>query len=176
MTALTLTDSSLILLWYPSPKEKERSSESIIGIFICGALLTGVSLSHFASTRIGMIIAAACSIIMIGCVFSLVYWCPRAKVFGEKSFSLSLKPIQDDDFFRTPFMPYLPFIGIFINLYLISQLQLKGVCLFLGFLALAILYYMFYAINYSVGNNGGWYRESRQESIASFGTVDNDSD
>ena len=129
---------------------------------MCAALLTGVSLSHFASIRIGMAMAGVCSLVMIACMCSLVCWCPRAQVFGEKSFSLSLKQIQDDDFFRTPFMPYLPFIGIFINLYLIAQLQLFGVVLFLGFLALAVLYYVFYAINYSVGNNGGWI-ESGQE-------------
>ena len=71
-------------------------------------------------------------------------------------------------------MPVLPCFGIFVNWYLISQLEMAGIMLHLGFLALAVLYYIFYAIEHSVGNNGGWVQQARVESIASFGTLSHD--
>jgi amino acid transporter len=168
LTALSLTDTSLILLWYPSPKEKTGLAESAMGVFHGASLLTGILLSHCAFSRMGRIFAIISFITMIACIFILIRWCPKVQTFGERlpPGDMALKP---NDYFCTPFMPFLPCFGIFVNYYLISQLELAGIALHLGVLALAVAYYLFYAINHSVANNGGWVQEARVESMASFG-------
>jgi amino acid transporter len=168
LTALSLTDTSLILLWYPSPKERAGLAESAMGVYHGASLLTGILLSHFAFSRMGRIFAIISFITMIACIFIIIRWCPKVHTFGERlpPGDMALKP---NDYFCTPFMPFLPCFGIFVNYYLISQLELAGITMHLGFLALAIIYYLFYAINHSVANNGGWVQEARIESIASFG-------
>jgi APA family basic amino acid/polyamine antiporter len=168
LTALSLTDTSLILLWYPSPKERAGLAESAMGVYHGASLLTGILLSHFAFSRMGRIFAIISFITMIACIFILIRRCPKVHTFGERlpPGDVALKP---NDYFCTPFMPFLPCFGIFVNYYLISQLELAGITMHLGFLALAIIYYLFYAINHSVANNGGWVQEARIESIASFG-------
>ncbi len=47
-------------------------------------------------------------------------------------------------------------MGIFVNCYLISQLELVGIALLLGYLAAAALFYFSYGMHHSVGANGGW--------------------
>jgi hypothetical protein len=54
------------------------------------------------------------------------------------------KGFTDKDYFEAPFMPYLPFIGIFANWYLVSQLGLYGLAtVLLYFILVAILYFYF---------------------------------
>jgi APA family basic amino acid/polyamine antiporter len=177
LTALSLTDTSLILLWYPSPKDHAGLAESVMGTFHAAALLAGVLLTHFASSSLGRTGTIISTLIMIICIYVLIRWCPKAHAFGNSAApgSLALKPKQSD-FFCTPFMPYLPCFGIMVNWYLISQLGMAGIFLHLGFLVAIILYYLLYAINHSVGNNGGWLDKARVESMASFLSVSNDED
>lgn len=176
LTALSLTDTSLVLLWYPSPQERTGLAESIMGLYHGSALLTGIVISHFAFSRNGSVVAIFGFITMIACIFVLIRFCPKVHTFGRRHPPRDMVS-KPNDFFCTPFMPFLPCFGIFVNWYLISQLELAGIILHLGFLAFAVMYYFFYAIEHSVGNNGGWVQEARVESIASFGeNITNDDD
>jgi len=169
LTALSLTDTSLILLWYPSPKDQPGLSETVMSTFHASALLTGIVLSHFAASRAGKTVAAIFFLLMIASMIILVIRCPRVQTFGKRHHPGPAA--TQSDYFVTPFMPILPCFGIFVNWYLISQLEMAGIMLHLGFLALTVLYYVFYAIEHSVGNNGGWVEQARIESYASFGTL-----
>ena len=74
--------------------------------------------------------------------------CPKSHVFGC-GFSSVVEPIKTHDgslaeeyFFRTPFLPFLPCMGMFINWYLISQLQAEGVITLVGFFGVAGAIYL----------------------------------
>ncbi|KAL3943493.1 MAG: hypothetical protein SGBAC_002458 [Bacillariaceae sp.] len=172
LTALSLTDTSLVLLWYPSPKDQPGLSESVMTTFHASALITGIMLSHFAASRTGKTFAVISFLLMIVCMIILVRRCPRVQTFGKRHGPGPTS--EESDYFVTPFMPMLPCFGIFVNWYLISLLEITGIMLHLGFLALAVLYYLFYAIDHSVANNGGWVQQARVESIASFGALGHD--
>jgi len=63
---------------------------------------------------------------------------------------------KKDEGFTTPLMPFLPCLGIFINWFLIAQLEPYGLgLLFLYGLIVTILYFA-YSIKHSVGNTRGW--------------------
>ena len=160
LTALSLTDTSLILLWHPSPKQSPGLAESVLGVFHLASLMTSILLTHFLNIWYSGPMATAFTLVMILCVLVLYRYCPRTPIFGSCSHSplLCEKSIaaSDDGYFQTPFVPVLPCIGILVNWYLISQLELVGILLHLGIMALSIVYYFAYAIHTSVGNNGGW--------------------
>jgi APA family basic amino acid/polyamine antiporter len=167
LTALSLTDTSLILLWHPSPAKRTGLTESLLGIFHAASLTAGIVLSHFLDAWFGRIVSATAVLTMIACISILICFCPRSKVFGGSAHANScIQQGSNDGYFRTPFVPLLPCLGICINWYLISQLELLGIVLHLSFLSLAVFYYFVYAIHHSVGNNGGWlpHTDIRDES------------
>jgi hypothetical protein len=134
-------------------------------------------LTHFFDAWLGRMVSGIATLTMISCIFFLIRCCPRSKVFGASAHSqLCIKKSSDDGYFRTPFVPVLPCLGIFVNWYLISQLELAGVILHLSFLALSTLYYFIYAIHYSVGNNGGWLEGIRDESTTTKRDSSNEDD
>ena len=170
LTALSLTDTSLILLWHPSPTERPALAETMMGSFHCLALFTGIMLCHFLSTALGKAAAVLGVLSMVICVLWFLRVCPRSAVFGTAvhSHPTASQITRDDGYFRTPFVPIVPCLGILTNWYLVAQLELFGILLHLSFLGIAILYYLLYAIHHSVGNNGGWgsrQREATSESI-----------
>jgi len=61
-----------------------------------------------------------------------------------------------DGFYKTPFIPYIPCLGIFVNYYLISQLEILGIALLLGFLASTVIFYFCYGAKHSLDNTGEW--------------------
>lgn len=62
----------------------------------------------------------------------------------------------EENLFRTPFVPFLPVVAIFINWYLIAQLEMLGLGLLAVYMGLTTLLYFGYSIGHSVGNNEGW--------------------
>jgi hypothetical protein len=53
-------------------------------------------------------------------------------------------------------MPYIPCLGIFVNYFLISQLEFVGIFLLLAYVMLFILLYFLYGARHSVGRREGW--------------------
>lgn len=166
LTALSLTDTSLVLLWHPSPPEREGLSESALGTYHVASLVTGILLTHYSDNIFGKVFIIIAVLTMIACVATISVLCPKTNVFGKTACAYTKCPVKngsDSDFFRTPFVPTWPCLGIFINWYLISQLEPIGVIFHLGFLALATLYYFLYGIHHSVGNNGGWIDDANYQ-------------
>jgi hypothetical protein len=160
LTALSLTDTSLILLWHPSRNEESPwLAESLMGAFHLASLVAGVFLSHFLNLYIGRVVAGTAVLAGVACVMCLILFCPKAAVFGG---SQRFNGSSNEGYFRTPCVPVLPCMGIFLNWYLIAQLEIVGIALHLGFLAVTLLYYFSYAVNHSVGNNGGWLTPSEE--------------
>jgi len=84
---------------------------------------------------------------------------------GESSLSTSVQPSsphhhhqnqQQTVYFKTPLVPHLPLAGMFVNWYLIAQLEFVGLMLLLLYIGLAVLFYFCYGAKQSVGNATGW--------------------
>ena len=168
LLALSMTDTSLVLLWYDSPKESPFLADIIMLAFHGACLIFGVSQTHFGHALAGKIVAGMAAIAMLSLTVCLVVRCERNTVFGgqyrhpssivrghNKEGNKEDNDGDDDDdndgYFRTPWVPYLPCFAIFVNWYLIAQLHIIGIFGMLAFLGLTCLYYFLYAAQHSVG-------------------------
>ncbi len=64
---------------------------------------------------------------------------------------------QRSELFLTPFVPTLPLIGCFVNLYLIAQLELSGLLAIIGYVGVFVGIY-FYQIDKRASNRSGTER------------------
>lgn len=64
--------------------------------------------------------------------------------------------------FRVPCVPFLPAIGIFINWYLVAQLEWYSLLMIAAYIAAAMLWYVVYGLRNSVGNRDGWRAKLEQ--------------
>jgi hypothetical protein len=68
--------------------------------------------------------------------------------------SLPSPPVS---YFQTPCVPYLPAIGMFVNWYLIAQLEVRAMFLLALYLGVAVSVYLWLCAPYSVGHTTrGW--------------------
>jgi basic amino acid/polyamine antiporter, APA family len=145
LTILNLTDSSLVLLWHESPTHSRLAGSLLIGYHGC-ALVTVLLLTYFYNNVLGqsLIVLFAGSTAAVAMFIRL--WCPRSAVFGGlgggPSHDSSFPDAAEDRFFRTPFVPFWPCLGIFINWYLIVQLEVPGILAMLGILAGTTIFYV----------------------------------
>lgn len=112
---------------------------------------------------------------MILSTYAIYFHCPRSDVFGGHRRHYHQDDLRvDDGYFKTPFVPLLPCVAIFINWYLIAQLELLGVIGLIGFMILTIVYYFAYAMKHSVGNDTGWERAPThsEEAIAGISSAE----
>jgi len=56
---------------------------------------------------------------------------------------------EEEPYFQTPFVPYLPCLGAFVNWYLIAQLELSGLFFLVIYLGAATLFYFTYGVKHS---------------------------
>jgi hypothetical protein len=73
---------------------------------------------------------------------------------------LAQYPENDDphkaEQYRVPYMPYPPLIGIFVNYFLVAQLEWFGILMIFSYFGLATAVYFIYGVKHSVGNTTGW--------------------
>ena len=158
LVAFCMTDSSLLIMRHESPVNEPGKVERLVAWFNISALVFGISLTHFYEDIIGNLISVFSALSLITCLKRL-YQCPQATLFGGSIRASQYKGSVDmrvDSYFKTPMLPFFPCMGIFVNCYLISQLELIGIALLLGYLAAAALFYFSYGFHHSVGANGGW--------------------
>jgi len=166
LCALSLTDSSIILMWHESPEPGSYLTELLLTAFHVGALVTSVSVTQFIHTLPGMMASTLGAGSMIMSCFGLFTHCPRSDVFGGHRRHYHQEALRiDDGYFRTPLMPMWPCLGIFINWYLVAQLEAVGVAGLVGFLSLSVLYYFCYARYHSIGNTTGWRKGEKEDEM-----------
>ena len=171
LVAFCMTDSSLIIMRHESPNG-DGKVENLLGWFNAAALLFGISLTHFKENLLGNIVTIFSICGLLFCLKEL-YKCPQAILFGGSIRASQYKGSVDmriDSYFKTPFMPFIPCLGIFVNWYLISQLELIGIFFLVAYLGTAALFYFSYGIHHSVGANGGWdqYLSNNISTTATF--------
>jgi len=61
--------------------------------------------------------------------------------------------------FRVPLVPYLPSLGIFVNWYLVAQLEWSALLWIFCYVSIAVVWYLCYGLRNSVGNRDGWMKK-----------------
>ena len=141
LLAFSMTNSCLILLRCESPVSQPQLVEKHLILLNILCLTTGLLITHAWEIMLGPPLAVTALLATIGVVFSLGMKCPKSINFGG---SILKAETSGDGFFRTPFVPYLPCAGIFINWYLVSQLELSGLLLLSLYIGITICIYVLY--------------------------------
>ena len=160
LLAFVMTDASLVLMRYDSPDNDDGLLERLLSLFNLACFVFSVAVTHFWDYILGKLVALLCAYQLVRCMTGLTFDCTPALTFGGKT---RASPSYHGDmsmagsaYFKTPCMPYVPCLGMFVNWYLIAQLELLGIGFLLVFLAAVAVLYFSYGRRHSVGNNGGW--------------------
>lgn len=149
--AFTVVCGGIIILRYKIPELNENDSwDEDIKFVEFGKFKKLESISRFANKyQIWLIV----SWIMISFAFALFYrneLNPFIYIILLPPSLISilglyiLKPQSIPDTFVCPFVPFVPLIGIFVNIFLLSQKEISGVIYFCIWLALGIIIYFTY--------------------------------
>ena len=163
LLAFSMTNTCLVLLRCESPSSQPNLlSKGLLWYNILCFLTSMMLSSHVQCTSLAILfgLAMICTLTMIW------HQCPSSTSFGfGGSTGQVLQHDQDTDtlFFTMPLVPLLPCLGIFVNWYLISQLEMAGLLLLLLYLGLATAFYLSFGAKHSVGNTGGWRRNGSLE-------------
>lgn len=142
LVALNMTDSSLILLWHEAPDPESSFAHYLVLAYNVVAFLASVVLVSYLQTSWGRVLSVALICILAGLVSSIYIYCPRSVVFGGRRHHYHEDQlIREQGYFRTPGVPLLPCLGIFINWYLVAQMDAMSIGLLLFILGLSSLYY-----------------------------------
>jgi APA family basic amino acid/polyamine antiporter len=141
LVAFCMTNTSLLLLRCSSPKPHLLSRSLAVYNSLCCA--TCVALSHGAPFVVSLSLIGSLVFVASFTASS----CPRSNSFGGASFHLEE---ANDYYFDAPFVPYVPFLGIFANWYLIAQLEWIGLLLLILYLGLTASFYWGYCSRLAV--------------------------
>jgi hypothetical protein len=158
LVALIISNTSLILMWHEDATNPESTLvECLLLVFHAAALINAVTATRFLDSAPGVFVAALASCVMFASAYGVYKLCPRAERFGGKRQHYHGDQVKTDSgYFVTPLLPFWPCIGIFVNYYLVAQLDFGGVAGLLSFWLLVIAYYFFFAVQHSIGGNAEW--------------------
>jgi amino acid transporter len=150
LMAFTVTNSSLIILRRRSPDADPNLLQKYLAWFNLFSFLTCLAVSH-VSWIIGCLLGPVSVLIAT----KISRQCPPATSFGNAN-SKTTQWYAGKKYFSTPFVPYIPCLGIFVNYFLISQLAFIGIALLFAYVLLFVLLYFLYGAHNSVGRKEGW--------------------
>lgn len=139
LVAFCMTNSCLVVM-----RCENRGSLLSRGLVLYNGLAFATSLcfSH-SSVPVAVAVFMGCITFLTACMLSVM--CPRTKQFGG---SLVVAVGQHDDshdhesYFESPCVPWIPFLGMFCNWYLIAQLEWTGLALLLLYLGMTTVLYL----------------------------------
>lgn len=143
LIAFTITDTSVILVRQTSPHDKPYMLEKLLAMFHMLSLVSGFLLRNCLST--GVTGKAVRFLTVVSAILTLLVGnrirthCPTKKSLMQWH---SNEPTPSG-LFLTPAVPTLPLCGCFVNLYLVSQLELTGLFAIFGYCGLAALLYIY---------------------------------
>ena len=162
LVAFSMTNSSLLLLRLESPDTSEGLLEKLLTCFNIMCFVTSLMLNYICTSLIGKILTGMCCVLTLTICILLKQWCPAASYFGGKTrrsttqhMTVGFRSVEEE-YFKTPLLPFLPCLGIAVNWYLIAQLQWTDLVLLALFLSMTVVFYFSFGFQFSVGNNGGW--------------------
>jgi amino acid transporter len=147
LVAFTMTNWALISLRSDtltlSPPHSYKL-QYLLSIYNIVSFITGLVLTHTTNTVTGKVFSG------FGCLTLIVVTGMISRHCNNESHKGS------SDYFEIPFVPHLPCFGIFLNWYLIVQMDYIGILLLVVYLATAALLYFCYGAQNSVGRIQGW--------------------
>ena len=162
LVAFTITNCSLIIMRRESPEANPFLLEKLLAWFNLISFLTCLVLSHGMKSPIGWITAPVLGLLSLSTAIKISRQCPPLSSFGKANES-NHQIYGNKTYFATPFVPYLPCLGMFANYFLISQLSFMGICLLIIYAMFAVALYFSYGAHNSIGSTEGW--EKRQYSV-----------
>jgi APA family basic amino acid/polyamine antiporter len=159
LCVLSLTDTSVVMLWHePATDPDSPLTCNLMMIFHAATFAASLLITHFSNTAWGKFFTSVCVIAMISSCWAITKYCPRCPVFGgRREHYHESDLVRESGYFQTPFVPALPCLAIAINWYLIAQLDLLGIVMLIGFLALAVIIYLI--AQYASGGNAHRFEE-----------------
>ena len=150
LVAFSMTNACLILM------RCERAHFMSIGLVVYNVLcfMTGLLLTHTDSV-VGNCFAAGSAVATAGTALFLTWKCPRTRTFGRSVLSES-EIVDATSHYQAPCVPLLPFLGIFVNWKLISELDFTGLILLLVYLGIAVGLYLWFGVKRSIVSSRGW--------------------
>ena len=149
------------------------TAERLLSLYHLACLVTAMTFSEDGpQTMWGRVFGILALVTLLACPVAISIFCPRNPIFGggyhttrqrqelskmqgsdggdhrnddDSAKDDDVNNEDDSDYFRTPLVPYLPCLGIFINWYLIAQLDWRGRLGLMGLFILAVLYYYCYS-------------------------------
>jgi APA family basic amino acid/polyamine antiporter len=154
LVAFTMTNWALVSLRCDSLSLSPPTSymlQYLLSIFNVVSFVTGLIITHSTNTMIGKILSS------LGCftLVTVMLMISRHCYGGDLDNNIE-SDRGSDDYFEIPFVPYLPCFGMFLNWYLIAQMELVGILLLAVYLSVAALVYFCYGVKHSVGSTTGW--------------------
>lgn len=125
LVAFTITNCSLVVMRRESVNHR---LEKLLGLFNALSFLTCLVLTHVGHlgwTFVPLLLFIACKISKT---------CPPTR-FGNTQL------YRHDKYFTTPFVPYIPCLGMFVNYFLISQLSVFGIVCIISYTCVAVMLY-----------------------------------
>ena len=135
LVAFSMTNSCLVLL---RCDQTNNALHVYLLVFNCLCFITGVVLTRVDS----LLPSVLCCCLTLGTFAYMWKKCPRVRVFGGTMLSGTSSMGGDDEgFFETPLVPFVPCLGIFVNWYLVAQQSLFGLVLLMLYLGVTTLLY-----------------------------------
>jgi APA family basic amino acid/polyamine antiporter len=154
LMAFTVTNCSLIIMRRRSPEADPNLLQKHLAWFNLFSFLTCLAVSH-VKEPLGWIIGCLLGPVSVLIATKISRQCPPATSFGNAS-GKTTQWYAGKKYFSTPFVPYIPCLGIFVNYFLISQLAFLGIALLFAYIFLFVLLYFLYGAHNSVGRKKGW--------------------
>ena len=148
LVAFTVTNCSLIIMRRKSPETQPNLLRSLLAWFNFFAFLTCLAMSHLDAPFSWILsLLFGCSSVIIATKISRK--CPPLLTFGNSSDKTN-QPHDDKNHFATPFVPFIPCMGMFVNYFLISQLSFTGIALLCAYTFLVVLIYFFFLLSFYI--------------------------
>lgn len=180
LIAFCMTNCCLVLLRSESPIHQDGLLEKSLATYNGLCFITALLWSHawnwfpYQNFVASILLLATISVLM-----NMARKCHNTEHFGGSILrdSISLQRYSNAHVvtqspadistiqFKTPWVPYLPCIGMAVNWYLIAQLDWKGVLMLLLYLGATTLVYMFGCAPHSVGHNKNWNSQHSYRTI-----------
>ncbi|EED93414.1 amino acid transporter [Thalassiosira pseudonana CCMP1335] len=134
LIAFTMTDMSVIMVRRTSPRNNPHLLPRLVATFIVSSFLSGFLLRIRLSNEVSD----------SGVSLATILACSATLFIGSRiQTKCPNKGCNEQGLFLAPFVPILPLCGIFINIYLVAQLELTGCLMIFGYLGFAVGAYLY---------------------------------
>lgn len=148
LLAFCITNGSVISLRYQTAEDGEHSVwlDWLLLAFNLLSMVSGILSRHVGDAEWGRVAFRVASVMLVVNA-GLILILPQS--IGKEI---------DDDYYHAPLVPFLPLLGIYVNWYLIAQLEMTGILILLAYLFSATLFYFIYGTRHSRGKRKrrGW--------------------